>query len=158
MYQMKWKIIGGIVAALAICLLFQLQVFAAGSVKISADKETAAVGDTVTVSVEVDNAANAGEAPQISVEYDANRLSFTSCDQEYGGGGGGLITLTDTKANIEFSVLSGGTAEVSVSAVLDGDGADVPTDSVQIAVDGEDTAAAAGNTAATETGVEAGTV
>ena len=158
MYQGKWKMTGAAAFAMALCILSGSRVYAAGSVEISADKETAVVGDTITVSVKAENPADAVDAPQISVEYDANRLSFLECDKDYGGGGGGLITLTDTKADISFSVLSGGTAEVKVSAVLDGDGADVPTDSVQIAVDGEDTAAAAVGAGQTETGVEEGTI
>lgn len=158
MYQGKWKMTGAVAFALALCILSGSRVYAAGSVEISADKETAVVGDTITVSVKAENPADAADAPQISVEYDANRLSFLECDKDYGGGGGGLITLTDTKADISFSVLSGGTAEVKVSAILDGDGADVPTDSVQIAVDGEDTAAAEGTAGQTETGVEEGTI
>ena len=158
MYQGKRKITGMIVLAVLLCILSGNRVLAAGNVTISADKETAAVGDVITVTVKAENPADAADAPQISVEYDANRLSFMECDKEYGGGGGGLVTLADTEADISFSVLSGGTAEVKVSAVLDGDGADVPTASVQIAVDGEDTAAQAGGAGQTETGVEAGTI
>ncbi|MFT3983413.1 MAG: cohesin domain-containing protein [Lachnospiraceae bacterium] len=158
MYQGNLKRTGAVAFAIVLCILSGSRVYAAGSVKISADQETAAVGDTVTVSVKAENPAGAADAPQISVEYDANRLSFLECDKEYGGGGGGLITLSDTEADISFSVLSGGTAEVTVSAVLGGDGAEVPTDTVQIAVDGEDTAAAAGGGGQTETGVEEGTI
>lgn len=158
MYQGKWKIAGAAAFAIVLFILSSSRVYAAGSVEISADKETAVVGDTITVSVKAENPAGAADAPQISVEYDAKRLSFLECDKEYGGGGGGLITLTDTKANISFSVLSGGTAEVKVSAILDGDGANVPTDSVQISVSGEDTAAMSDEAGQTETGVEEGTI
>ena len=158
MHRGKWKMTGVTAFAMALCILSADRVYAAGSVKLSADMDTAVVGDTVTVSVKAENPAGAAEVPQISVEYDANRLSFLECDREYGGGGGGLITLTDTEADISFSILSGGKAEVTVSAILDGDGASVPTDSIQIAVDGEDTAAAAGGTEQTATGIEEGTI
>ena len=158
MHRGKWKMTGTVALIAALCILSADRVYAAGSVKLSADMDTAVVGDTVTVSVKAENPAGAAEAPQISVEYDAKRLSFLECNKDYGGGGGGLVTLTDTEVDISFSVLSGGTAEVKVSAILDGDGANVPTDSIQIAVDGEDTAAAAGGIEQTVTGIEEGTI
>lgn len=146
-------------AVLIACVaLLSTKAYAAGSVSISADLESAVVGDTVNISYQAENPEGADEAPQISVTYDPNRLSFLDCDKEYGGGGGGLITFSDLEASMSFSVLSGGTASVWVEAILNGDGAEVPTASVDIYVDGEDTAANASSTPESDTGVEAGTI
>lgn len=141
-------------------LLPAVKVFAAGTVTVAADKETAAVGDTCIIAYKTEGAGDGAEAPEISVEYDENRLSVVESDKTYGGGGGKL-TFTDSEASITFSILSGGPAEVYVTAVLDGDGANLATGSATINVEGEDTAAASSGAASAETtstGVEAGTV
>ena len=143
-----------------ILLLPDVKAFAAGTVTVAADKEKAAVGDTCLIAYKAEGAGDGAEAPEISVEYDENRLSLVESDKEYGGGGGKL-TFTDAEATITFTILSGGPAEVYVTAVLDGDGADPATGSVTINVEGEDTAAAASGAApagSTSTGVAAGTV
>ena len=143
----------------ALTILSAFPVLAAGTVSVSADKETASVGDAVLVTVEATTDGDGAEAPEISVEYDDKRLTMVNCSTEYGGGGG-LITLTDLKSEITFAVLSGGPAEVYATAVLDGEGAEPATGSVTVNVDGEDTAAlaGAGQEGTSSTGVEAGTV
>ncbi len=119
--------------------------FGAGSVyaeglNVSADKENCEIGDTVTVTV--DATALEGTAPaDIQVEFNANRLSFVNCSAQYGGGGGGLITFKESNATVEFTTLSGGTADVKVTAIAE-DAAEPETASVSVAVAGEDTAAA----------------
>ena len=133
-------------------------VMAAGTITVTADKESASVGDSYVVAFKAEGGE--AEAPEISVEYDVNRLTFVSADKG-NGGADGKLTFTDPEASITFAVLSGGPAEVTVSGVLDGEGAEPATGSVAVAVDGEDTAAAAAASSATEasaTGVEAGTV
>ena len=127
-----------------LCMAFTQEAAAAGSVSISASAESVEVAGEVSVTIKAENPEGSAEKPEISVEYDAAVLSFDSCDKETGGGGGGLITLADTEATIKFKGAASGTTEVKVSAVLDGDGANVPTDSVTIAVgDGVGTAGAA---------------
>ncbi|MDO5572692.1 MAG: hypothetical protein Q4G60_01790 [bacterium] len=122
------------IAAAMIGIMMTQEVKAAGNVSISASAETVEVGGEVSVTIKAENPAGSAEKPEISVEYDAAVLTYDSCDKETGGGGGGLLTLTDTEATIKFKGAASGTTEVKVSAILDGDGADVPTDSVTIAV------------------------
>lgn len=124
----------GILAVLMIFLLGQTAL-AAGSVSLKADKASVSVGDEITLTLKASGASGA-EAPDITVKYDSQKLSFVSCDQNYGGGGGGLITLRDMSATIRLKASAQGSARVSVEAVLDGDGVDVPTDSVSIEVGG----------------------
>ena len=135
--------------------------FSAGSVyaeglNVSADKENCEIGDTVTVTV--DATALEGTAPaDIQVEFNANRLSFVNCSAQYGGGGGGLITFKESNATVEFTTLSGGTADVKVTATAE-DAAEPETASVSVAVAGEDTAAALDAAAGGDLGVSPGTI
>lgn len=133
-------------------------VFAAGSVSVTGDKDTAAVGDVYTVTVNFEDAEGASVAPDVSVNYDVNRLSFLECSTEYGGGGGGYITLSDSGANISFSILSGGQADVDVTAIFDGDGTTAQVVTATVMVDGEDTAAVNELARDEGSGLEAGTV
>ena len=152
------KTTGMLLAFLLAGILLPVTVKAEGNITLSADVETAVVGDTVTVTYQAEDASDSAEAPQIEITYDPNRLSLTGCDKEYGGGEGGLLQFTDTSATITFSVLSGGTAEVDATAILGGDGAEPATAFVTIAVDGEDTAAALSAAATSSTGIEPGTI
>ncbi len=160
MARTRVKLLGTALMTGLFLILPVVKVFAAGTVTVAADKETAAVGDTCIIAYKTEGAGDGAEAPEISVEYDENRLSVVESDKTYGGGGGKL-TFTDTEATITFTILSGGPAEVYVTAVLDGDGADPATGSATINVEGEDTAAAAASATTagtTDTGVAAGTV
>ena len=152
------KITGSIILSLLGVLWLSIPVLADGSITLTADKETAVVGDTLTVTYEAENPADAAEAPQIGISYDPNRLGFLECDKEYGGGEGGLLQLSETSASITFSILSGGPAEVSASAIFDGNGAEPATSSIYVSVDGEDTAAAIAAAAESSTGVEPGNI
>lgn len=153
------RIITGI-ALTVVCVVLQMStVFAAGTVSASGDKESANVGDTYTVNVSVEGADGDSVAPEVSVNYDANRLEFVSCTGEYGGGGGGLVSINGTSAEVVFNILSGGQADVVVTAVFEGDGANQQTVTATVMVEGEDTAAQ--NAPASEdsgTGIEAGSV
>lgn len=131
---------------------------AANSVNISADKTEMAVGDNVVITVSASGGDDAAVAPEISVTYDPNRLSFVDCNVSYGGGSGGLISLTEKDANITFNTVSGGNATVSVNAVFDGDGANAASSDVTLSVEGEDTASQMGEEAMAGTGIEAGSV
>ncbi|MCR5355857.1 MAG: hypothetical protein K6E63_00485, partial [Lachnospiraceae bacterium] len=161
MIRTRMKLIGAAMISAMLMIIPAVNAFAAGTVTVTSDAETAAVGDKFVVSYKAESDGDGAEAPEISVEYDENRLVVVECDKEYGGGGGKL-TFTDKEAAITFSPLSGGAAEVYVTAVLDGEGTDPATGSVTVNVDGEDTAAAAAGAADTaetsSTGVEAGTV
>lgn len=124
----------GILAAFMVLLLGQT-VLAAGSVSLKADKTSVSVGDEITLTLKASGASGA-EAPDITVKYDSQKLSFVSCNQNYGGGGGGLITLRDMSATIKLKASAQGSAQVSVEAILDGDGVDVPSASVGIEIGG----------------------
>lgn len=155
---MKKTLVGFLIAA--VCTVNTLlTVFAAGNVSVNADKDTAAVGDTYTVSVKIEGAEGAAVAPDVSVNYDVNRLEFVSCTGEYGGGAGGYITIESDSADVTFNILSGGQADVDVTAIFDGDAANEQIVTASVMVDGEDTAAV--NELARDesfTGIEAGSV
>lgn len=138
-------------------MMFSLNAYADENIKISADKEVCEVGDKVSFTLSANAQEGSATPPQISVEYNYNRLSFDSCSVEYGGGGGGLITINDTEATIDFTVLSGGETSVSVSAIL-GDNAVTETAEAVISVNGEDIAASMGEQETSSTGVEASTI
>ena len=143
--------------AVSVMLLLSVSVFA-GTVSATGDKQSAAVGDTYTVNIVIDGAEGAAVAPDVSVHYDVNRLEFVSCTGEYGGGGGGLVTINSSNADLTFNILSGGQADVDVFATFDGD-SEPQIVTATVMVDGEDTAKI--NENAREdlgTGIEAGTV
>ena len=132
-----------------------LDVYADG-LSVSTDKETCEIGDKITVTVDT-GAADADVPPDVSVEFNSNRLNFENCSAEYGGGGGGLVTFKDSKATIEFTTLSGGNAEVKVSATGE-DAAEPESASVTISVNGEDTAGDSDASSESTTGVASGTI
>lgn len=143
--------------AVSVMLLLSVSVFA-GTVTATGDKETAVVGDTYTVNIVIDGAEGAAVAPDVSVHYDVNRLEFVSCTGEYGGGGGGLVTINSSNADLTFNILSGGQADVDVFATFDGD-SEPQIVTATVMVDGEDTAKINENAREdTGTGIEAGTV
>lgn len=143
--------------AVSVMLLLSVSVFA-GTVTATGDKETAAVGDTYMVNIVIDGAEGAAVAPDVSVHYDVNRLEFVSCTGEYGGGGGGLVTINSSNADLTFNILSGGQADVDVFATFDGD-SEPQIVTATVMVDGEDTAKINENAREdTGTGIEAGTV
>lgn len=145
-------------AALAIIVLAAntRPVFADG-LNVSADKESCEIGEKITVSVDAEKVGDGTVPPDIQVEFNAARLNFENCSVEYGGGGGGLVTFKDKSATIEFTTLSGGNADVKVTATAE-DAASPETATVTIAVNGEDTAAAMDANLTSGTGVAAGTV
>lgn len=150
-------VLKSIAAAVSIVLLFSVNVFA-GTVSATGDKQSAAVGDTYTVNIVIDGAEGAAVAPDVSVHYDVNRLEFVSCTGEYGGGGGGLVTINSSNADLTFNILSGGQADVDVFATFDGD-SEPQIVTATVMVDGEDTAKINENAREdTGTGIEAGTV
>lgn len=136
---MRFKKSKGLILGLGIFLYLcgsPIQSQAAGSVSISPEQESIGIGEDVTVQIKASKPLDPTEPTQISVEYDTNFLTFQSCSTSYGGGGGGLITLSDTSASIQFKAVSVGNTRVDVSAVIDGDGASIPTDSSKITIAG----------------------
>lgn len=133
-------------------------IYAEGMVSISADKESCANGDKVSITIEAKTDEGQAQPPQLTVEYNPNRLSFDNCSVEYGGGGGGLITINDTQAVIDFTTVSGGEATVKVTAVLNDDSTDVQIAEVFVNVDGEDTAVGTDDGEESDTGIDEGTI
>ncbi len=146
-----------IMTAFAFTLLFAAKDVHAEGLSASADKDTYEVGDKAVITVNADKVGDGTIPPDIQVEFDERRLNFENCSVEYGGGGGGLVTFKDKSATIDFSVLSGGTAEVKVTALAD-DAAEPETATVTLSVNGEDTAAAGMESEPSSTGVAAGTL
>ena len=154
----RLKITGAMLITSMFVLANTFNVAAEGNVSLSADKESCEVGESVSVTVTAEADDGSAVPPAISIEYNPNRLSFDNCSTEYGGGGGGLITINDTSATIDFTTQSGGDAKISVSAVL-GEDSPVPQNAeLVISVNGEDIAAGTDEVGMTSTGVEQGTI
>ena len=155
---MKKRNIAAAVTALLLGMLFTTGVYAQGSINVSADKDSCEQGESVTVTVEATVDDDSAVPPQISIEYNPARLQFDACSCEYGGGGGGLVTISDTFATLDFTTLSGGEAKVSVSGVLSEDSSETAAGEISISVNGEDTAVGSDEMSFTDTGVEASTI
>ncbi len=111
-----------------------ISAFAAGTVSVTASGQSAGVSEQVTFSVQTSEPEDPGTPPTISVSYDPALLQFSSCDVEYGGGEGGLVTMTGTGGNITFTALAEGNAVVSAEAIIDGDGNNPATGSASVSV------------------------
>ncbi len=148
------KIITTFAAALffAVCAR---PVYAEG-LNVSIDKESCELQEKVSVTIDAEGLGDGAAPADVQVEYNPARLNFETCSVDYGGGGGGLVTFKDKGATVEFTTLSGGTAEVKVTAT--GDGGSPETATVSVAVNGEDTAAAMETETLSTTGVSAGTI
>lgn len=122
-------------AGLCVAVLgLQLPVFAAGTVSVSTDKAEVSVEDKVVVTVQTSEPEDAATAPQVSINYDADLLNFENCNVEYGGGGGGLVTISGTSAQIEFTALKEGSAAISAEAIIDEDGNNPATGSATVSI------------------------
>ncbi|MCR4657631.1 MAG: hypothetical protein K5770_15610 [Lachnospiraceae bacterium] len=143
-FKLKNTFLPIIITALLIASVFMpvRTVYAAGSISLTSENaEGVTVGSLITVAYEAVAEGDA-EAPQIAVTYDPNRLQLTQADKEYTDDGSGNLLFTELTASISFSVLSGGEAVISASAYFGGDDSDMPSSSLSIMVEGEDTAAA----------------
>ena len=147
------KVLYAAAVAAVITFLTAAPVYADG-LSVTADKESCEIGDKITVTIDAKEIGDGVTPPDVSVEFNANRLNFESCSVDYGGGGGGLVTFRASEATLEFTTLSGGVADINVSATAD----DMATGAVSISVNGEDTAAAMDAATTTDTGVAGGTI
>lgn len=152
------KILGVAFATTIMAFSMVSSVFAEGSLETSVDKNSCANGESFRLTINAQADEGSTLPPQITVEFNANRLSFDNCSSEYGGGGGGLVTINDTDVTIDFTTLSGGEANIDITAVLDEDSTDIQKSTVTISVDGEDTAAGTDGNTVSNTGVEEGTI
>lgn len=151
--------IASIIAGICILSLTAVKpVLAESTLNASLDKESCENGESVKLTVEAVTDGDFAVPPQISVEYNPNRLQFDDCSCEYGGGGGGLVTISDTSAQIGFTALSGGNADINLSAIFSDDSGEVVNTTVTLSVNGDDTAAGTDDMVVTNTGVSAGTI
>ena len=111
---------------------------AAGTVSVSASKSSAAVSDQFTVNVQTSEPQDPSTPPQISVSYDPSVLQFDSCDVDYGGGEGGLITISGTGGNLTFTALSAGNASISAEAIIDEDGNNPASGAATVEIAGQE--------------------
>lgn len=124
----------------------------AAEATLNADKTSCENGEIVNVEISVTAEGEMASPPDINIEYNPARLQFDNCSVEYGGGGGGLITINDTDAVITFTTLSGGDASVKLNAIV---GEETCEGEVTISVAGEDTVGSEEEAAAgSEYGVE----
>ena len=135
MRQKLGRILLSMTALTAALLFSPADIYAAGSVSVTADKTDVGVSDTVTVYVKTSEPEDPSVAPEISITYDADKLEVTDCNVAYGGGGG-LLTFTGTDAQITMKALTAGSASVSAEAIIDDDGNNPATGSTSIVVGG----------------------
>ncbi|MDY3769226.1 MAG: cadherin-like beta sandwich domain-containing protein, partial [Lachnospiraceae bacterium] len=135
MRQKLGRILLSMTALTAALLFSPADIYAAGSVSVTADKTDVGVSDTVTVYVKTSEPEDPSVAPEISITYDADKLEVTDCNVAYGGGGG-LLTFTGTDAQITMKALAAGNASVSAEAIIDDDGNNPATGSTSIVVGG----------------------
>ena len=135
MRQKLGRILLSMTALTAALLFSPADIYAAGSVSVTADKTDVGVSDTVTVYVKTSEPEDPSVAPEISITYDADKLEVTDCNVAYGGGGG-LLTFTGTDAQITMKALAAGSVSVSAEAIIDDDGNNPATGSTSIVVGG----------------------
>jgi len=106
------------------CLLSAMcaDVKAAGTVTVTPDRNSVAMGETVNVTVQTSEPEDPATVPQVSVIYNSDILTFVTSNVECGGGGG-LLTFSGTSATITFTAMQTGNVNVSAEAVIDDDGA-----------------------------------
>ena len=89
---------------------FNIVAFAQGTTSISVSKSSAAVGDSITVSV------SGTESGTITIKYTASMLNLTSCSVSGYTTQGNSVTFSGTEGDIVFSAASAGTASIIVSS------------------------------------------
>ena len=118
-----FKMISGAFCMLAMfVLMMQTKVLAAGTVTVTADKTSAAIGETIVVAITTSAPEDPSTIPEVSVTYNPELLNFAGCDVEFGGGGG-LVTFKGQSANLTFTTSQTGVATVGAEAIIDDDGA-----------------------------------
>lgn len=135
MRQKLGRILLGLSVLTAAILYLPADIYAAGSVSVTADKTDVGVSDMITVYIKTSEPEDPSVAPEISVTYDSDKLEVTDCNVDYGGGGG-LLTITGTDAQITMKALAAGSASISAEAVIDDDGNNPATGSTSVVVGG----------------------
>lgn len=136
MKKRNWRIGSLIVILFLVLTGWKMNVAAAGTVTIFIDQKTLNVDDTLRVTVQTSEPEDDAIPPEVTLNYDNSLLEFTYCSEEYGGGEGGLITLSSTTANLSFVAKKAGTASLSAEAVIDGDGNNKATANRSVSISG----------------------
>lgn len=118
MVKMKRRGLYSLITTFLLVLLLGFTSMAVGTVTITADKDSVVISEKVNVKIETSEPEDDSIAPKVSVTYNDKVLQFESCDVEYGGGGG-LIILSSTRANLVFTAKKTGETEVKVEAIID---------------------------------------
>ncbi len=128
------KTISGAFCILAMLVLFmQTEVFAAGTVTVTADRTNVSVGETIVVTVKTSAPEDPATVPEVSVTYNPDVLNFAGCNVEFGGGGG-LVTFKGESALLTFTTSQTGVATVGAEAIIDDDGANPATGNTMITI------------------------
>ena len=135
MRQKLGRILLSMTALTAALLFSPADIYAAVSFRVKSEKTDDVFSDTVTVYVKTSEPEDPSVAPEISITYDADKLEVTDCNVAYGGGGG-LLTITGTDAQITMKALAAGSASISAEAVIDDDGNNPATGSTSVVVGG----------------------
>jgi len=98
-------------AAIAVMVFaFNIVAMAQGTTTINVSKSSAAVGDSITVSI------SATESGTITVKYTASMLSLSSCSVSGYTSEGNAVSFSGKEGDIVFSAASEGTASIIVSS------------------------------------------
>lgn len=112
------KFITGVLAVFMLLVMAQTDVFAEGTLTVTADKASAAVGETVNVTVQASEPEDPSVAPEISVTYNSDVLEYAGANVEIGGGGG-LITFSGLSATLTFTAVQTGNVNIAAEALID---------------------------------------
>ena len=89
---------------------FNIVAYAQGTTSISVSKSSAAVGDSITVSV------TSTESGTITVKYTASMLSVSSCNVSGYTSEGNSVSFSGISGDIVFKATAEGTASIIVSS------------------------------------------
>lgn len=127
------KFIGFMLTVACFVMAGIMQIQAAGTVTVTPDKTSVAVGETVNVAVQTSAPEDPATIPEVSVVYNSDILTFAGCNVEFGGGGG-LVTFYGQSAVLTFTAAQTGNVNVAAEAIIDDDGANPATAATVIAV------------------------
>lgn len=105
-----YKRVINLVAVFVFVFAFNMVAMAQGTTTISVSKNSAAVGDSIKVSV------SGTEKGTITVKYTASMLNLASCSASGYSAEGNSISFSGTEADIVFTAASEGTASIIVSS------------------------------------------
>lgn len=112
------KFVMGVLAVIMMFVAFRTDVYAEGTLTLSADKTSAVIGETVNVTVQASEPEDPSVAPEVSVTYNSDILEYAGANVEIGGGGG-LITFSGLSATLTFTAVQTGNVNIAAEALID---------------------------------------